>query len=111
MDSNDKKVLEKILKHIITTLEYCEQCWSLQEFQNDNMRVEACVFNLMQIGELAKSDLSEEVKKEITDIPWKQIYGMRNRIVHGYDGVEMIIVWDTIVYDLPVLKQELQKYI
>jgi uncharacterized protein with HEPN domain len=48
------------------------------------MRVEACVFNLMQIGELAKISLSDEVKDQIVTIPWKQLYGMRNRIVHGY---------------------------
>ena len=74
------------------------------------MRVEACVFNLMQIGELAKTSLSEEIKEEIKTIPWKQIYGLRNRIVHGYAGVEMKIVWDTIREDLPSLKKELDKY-
>ena len=75
------------------------------------MRVEACVFNLMQIGELAKTELSDEMKAEIKTIPWKQIYGMRNRIVHGYDGVDMRIVWDTILYDLPGLEKEIKKYI
>lgn len=43
---------------------------------------------------------------QITTIPWKQIYGMRNRIVHGYEGVEMRIVWDAIKTDLPLLKNE-----
>lgn len=75
------------------------------------MRVEACVFNLMQIGELAKTDLSDKVKADITNIPWKQIYGMRNRIVHGCEGVEMSIVWDTISCDLSVLKDELEEYL
>lgn len=40
-----------------------------------------------------------------------KIYGMRNRIVHGYEGVELRIVWDTIKEDLPGLKAELEKYI
>ena len=75
------------------------------------MRVEACVFNLMQIGELAKTALSDEVKAQITTIPWKQLYGMRNRIVHGYSGVDMRIVWDTIHDDLPILKTEIEKYL
>ncbi|WP_299447362.1 HepT-like ribonuclease domain-containing protein [uncultured Phascolarctobacterium sp.] len=110
MDNHDKKVLEKIIKHIDATLGYCQQCKSLQDFQADNMRVEACVFNLMQIGELAKTDLGECTKSEIKNIPWKQIYGMRNRIVHGYEGVEMSIVWDTIAIDLPILNEELKKY-
>lgn len=75
------------------------------------MRVEACVFNLMQIGEFAKTALSNEAKSEIVTIPWKQLYGMRNRIVHGYSGVDMRIVWDTIHDDLPVLQKEIEKHL
>lgn len=75
------------------------------------MLVEACVFNLMQIGELAKMSLSEEFKQELKTIPWKQLYGMRNRIVHGYSGVNMRIVWDTIIEDLPALAKEIKSYI
>lgn len=41
------------------------------------MRLEACVFNLMQIGELAKTSLGDDIKEQIPSIPWKQIYGMR----------------------------------
>ena len=111
MDNRDKKILDKILQHINSTMSYCEGCNSLQDFEADSMRAEACVFNLMQIGELAKTSLSDEAKKQIANIPWNQLYGMRNRIVHGYDGVEMTIVWDTIVEDLPVLKEELEKYL
>lgn len=111
MDNRDLKVLEKIAKHISSTLKYCAECQSVEDFENSSMRVEACVFNLMQIGELAKTELSDEAKAEISSIPWKQLYGMRNRIVHGYEGVEMNIVWDTIANDLPVLKEEVEKYI
>ena len=73
------------------------------------MRVEATVFNLMQIGELAKTSLSDETKEQITAIPWRQIYGMRNRIVHGYDGVNVLIVWETVSEDIPQLNRELAK--
>ncbi|MEE1264528.1 HepT-like ribonuclease domain-containing protein [Ruminococcus sp.] len=65
----------------------------------------------MQIGELAKIALSDSAKAQITTIPWKQLYGMRNRIVHGYSGVDMRIVWDTIHDDLPVLKNKIEKYL
>lgn len=71
------------------------------------MRVEATVFNLMQIGELAKASLSDTAKESIPGIPWKQIYGLRSRIVHGYDGVGMRIVWDTASEDIPQLCAEL----
>jgi len=111
MDSRDKYILIKIYKHIRSVLKYCEDIVCLEEFKDNKMRVEACVFNLMQIGELAKSSLSDAAKSQIRSIPWKQIYGMRNRIVHGYEGVEMKIVWDTIERDLPFLEKEIKKYI
>ena len=111
MDKKDLQVLRKIVDHISSVLTYCAECTSLDDFQSDPMRVEACVFNLMQIGELAKTALSDEAKNQIVTIQWKQLYGMRNRIVHGYSGVDMRIVWDTIHNDLPSLQNEIKKYI
>ena len=75
------------------------------------MCVEATVFNLMQIGELAKISLSDELKNGIDSIPWKQIYGLRNRIVHGYDGIDLTIVWDTVKEDLPILEKEIKSLV
>ena len=77
----------------------------------DSMRVEATVFNLMQLGELAKESLDDAAKERISTIPWHQIYGLRNRIVHGYSGVNMQIVWDTVESDLPALKAELEAFL
>ena len=79
----------------------------MEDFQADSMRVEATVFNLMQIGELSKFSLSDDVKARLSAIPWNQLYGMRNRIVHGYSGVNMRIVWDTVCRDIPALDREL----
>ena len=111
MENKDKIVLNKIFEHINAVTQYCDKYSSLGDFQADTMCVEACVFNLMQIGELAKTSLSDEAKNEINTIPWKQLYGMRNRIVYGYSGVDMRIVWDTINDDLPALSAEIEKYI
>lgn len=111
MDNKDKQVLEKIYNHITSVIRYCADCTELKDFQKNSMCVEACVFNLMQIGELAKTSLTDECKTVIATIPWRQLYGMRNRIVHGYSGVDMRIVWDTIREDLPLLRQELKKYL
>ena len=108
MNSKDISVLKKIYQHTTSIIRYCQDCHSLQDFEENPMRVEATVFNLMQIGELAKSELSDELKQQLTTIPWKQIYGMRNRIVHGYSGVNMQIVWDTVSEDIPMLSQSFE---
>lgn len=109
MSNRDRAVLEKILKHINSILQYCQNCKSFRDFQRDSMLVEATVFNLMQIGELAKESLSDEAKAQFKTIPWNQLYGMRNRIVHGYSGINLNIVWDTVSQDIPALKDELIK--
>lgn len=107
MDNKDRRVLQKLLAHTEAILRYCRDCQTLADFEADPMRVEATVFNLMQIGELSKASLSDAAKEAIPSIPWKQIYGLRNRIVHGYDGVDMRIVWDTVSEDIPRLRAEL----
>jgi uncharacterized protein with HEPN domain len=42
---------------------------------------------------------------------WRQMAGMRNRVIHGYDVIDLGIVWDTVQNDLPALKSELRKII
>ena len=110
MDDKDIKTINTIYNHINSVLSYCQDCKTLIEFQSDSMKVEACVFNLMQIGELAKTSLSEEAKNQMSSIPWKQIYGLRNRIVHEYFGVDMSMIWAVITEDLQPLKQEIEKF-
>lgn len=109
MKSKDRIVIQKILEHVRLVLKYTEKYSEIDAFEADSMCVDACVFNLMQIGELAKTSLSDEGKREISGIPWNQLYGMRNRMVHGYEGVKLTIIWDTIKEDLPELRQELEK--
>ena len=65
------------------------------------------MFNLVQLGELAHTELSDEAKKEMNQIPWKQIYGMRNRIVHGYEDIRLSVVWETAKHDIENLKNSL----
>ena len=110
MNAKDQRVLQKLQQHITAILQYCQNCASLEDFQNDPMLVEATVFNLMQIGELAKEELSDPAKEAIRTVPWHQLYGMRNRIVHGYSGISLGIVWDTVREDIPKLRDELARW-
>ena len=111
MDSKSVAVLKKMLQHTEAVLTYCANCQTREDFESSPMRVEATVFNLMQIGELAKESLDDETKNQIKSIPWRQIYGLRNRIVHGYSGVNMQIVWDTVKEDIPALRKEIKAWL
>jgi uncharacterized protein with HEPN domain len=74
------------------------------------MMVEACVFNLSQIGELVNK-LDNEYLSEHNEIPWFKMRGLRNRIVHGYEGVNLNLIWEIIDMDIKILKEQLTKLI
>ncbi|OGQ21723.1 MAG: hypothetical protein A3C54_02575 [Deltaproteobacteria bacterium RIFCSPHIGHO2_02_FULL_60_17] len=60
------------------------------------------------IGEAA-GRVPAAIRRRYSKIPWPQIIGMRNRLVHGYDIVDYDIVWSTVADDLPSLIAELEK--
>ncbi len=74
-------------------------------FRKNSILVEACIFNLSQIGEISHK-VSEDYQKKHPDIPWRTLYGLRNQIVHEYEGVNLVIVWDIITEDLPKLREK-----
>ena len=82
-NGKDKIVLQKMVERIQRTIQYCSGR-TYVDFEDEIMLQEACVFNILQIGEMAKQKLSPAIAEANLMIPWKQIYGLRNRIVHGY---------------------------
>lgn len=72
------------------------------EFLNNLMLVDASVRRLEIIGEAA-NNISEELKSLYSELPWKEMIGMRNKLIHEYFGVDTILLWETIIKDLPLL--------
>ena len=102
----DKIIVDKTLRYAVKVCEYCKGA-SYNEFSSNDMRIEACVFNLSQIGELT-TKLGEDFKQENSQVAWAQIYGLRNRIVHDYEGVNLRLIWEIISDDIPELVRELE---
>lgn len=96
-----------MLAYIEKILEYCKDI-KYSDFENNTLICDACVFNLSQIGELT-TKLDREFTEEHSDIPWGEMKGLRNKIVHDYEGVNLILVWEIISSDLPKLKEQLLK--
>lgn len=108
MEAKDKEILFKILKHAQNVDSFCDDCFCEDDLINSEKTLSATAFELLQIGELAKMKLSDEAKESINTIPWNSIYGLRNRIVHGYDEINHTILWETINEDIPLLITELK---
>lgn len=79
---------------------------TFETFQADRKTIDAVVRNLEVIGEAARHLLAFEGDLP-GDIPWSDIAGMRNILVHEYFGVDLGIVWQTATGDLPLLRDRL----
>jgi uncharacterized protein with HEPN domain len=80
-----------------------------EQFLADTMMQDAVVRNIEIIGEAANNlvESSPEIVQRYPSIPFAQIYGMRNRVAHGYFAVSMDMIWETVQTDIPELKNSL----
>jgi uncharacterized protein with HEPN domain len=74
------------------------------------MTHDAVIRQLEIIGEATKN-LSSDFRSAHPQIPWKDIAGMRDRLIHGYMAVDLPAVWDTATTDVPQLRAELQRIV
>ena len=80
---------------------------SRDELERDQLRLFALMHVLTIVGEAA-ARVSGETRAKTPQIPWQQIVGMRNRLVHAYLDVDIDIVWDTTRVKLPPLIEQLR---
>lgn len=79
-------------------------------FREDEKTVFAVVRALEIIGEAAKN-IPESLRSQYPDIPWKEMAGMRDKLIHEYFGVKFEVVWDTVRVETPELKTKFEKII
>jgi uncharacterized protein with HEPN domain len=81
---------------------------SIDDFHNNLLVQDAVIRNFEIIGEATKK-LSDDFKKINHELPWKEMAGMRNKLIHDYMGVDINIIWATLQKDLPYLKSLIEK--
>ena len=109
MKNEDILLIKKMIK-------YCDDIGTLmtkfdmdfERYKTDISFQYSCNMCIIQIGELANR-VSEEIKGTGKNIPWRAIKGMRNLHAHDYETVDMEIVWNTLLEDIPMLRESLKK--
>jgi uncharacterized protein with HEPN domain len=106
-DRTYQMFIDDIIMAIDRIFEYTKG-YNFIDFKRDYKTVDAVIRNFEVIGEAAKN-ISDGVKEQYPDIPWKEMYLLRNRISHGYFGIDYEIIWDIIVNYLPFNKEQILK--
>jgi len=78
-----------------------------QDFLDNQMVQAAVLYRIAVMGEATKR-LSLEFRRAHPDIEWKQIAGLRDRCVHGYDNIKLDIVWEVVTVDAPTVEKYLK---
>ena len=105
MKDKDRLILKKIAGYIEDANSYVNNL-NYDAFLKDSKTMSATAFTLGQIGELA-GRISPETETSYPQIDWKGMRGMRNKIVHDYENVDLKILWDTLKNDLPDLIEKI----
>jgi uncharacterized protein with HEPN domain len=103
----DKAYLQDILD-VISDIEKFREGVSEKEFYHNKEKQYAILRGLEIIGEATKN-ISKDLKAKYPNIPWKDIAGMRDKLIHMYFGVKLELVWETIKNRLPELKPQIYR--
>ncbi len=101
------------LKDIIEAMNKIEEFVEgmvFEEFQNEDKTSSAVIWKFGVIGEATKN-IPKEIRIKYSEIPWKLMAGMRDRLIHSYFGIDYKLVWTAIKDDIPKVKTLLKKII
>lgn len=109
MTRDARLYLQDIVDSINKIQKYTDNM-TLEEFELNDMAVDAVARNFEIIGEAA-TRVTDDIKEMYPDVPWFKMKGMRNIMAHEYFSVDLDIVWDTARKALPSVAEQIKKII
>ncbi len=108
--NNKLPIYLKDIKLAIISIEKFIEGIDFEQFKLDDKTASAVIRKFEIIGEATKN-IPNSIRKQYPQIPWKDITGMRDKLIHAYSEVDLKLVWTTIHQRLPHLKSIIEKLI
>ncbi len=108
MQNRSPEMYLEDIKTAISKIEKYTKGMSFDDFEKDEKTTDAVIRSLEVIGE-AVNNLPDDFKEKNSDIPWRHIVSMRNKMIHEYFGVDLDIVWKTIQEDIKDFKNKIEE--
>ena len=107
MKKDDSVYLHHIMDALVQIEHYMDNV-SHEEFFSSRLLQDGVIRQLEVMGEAARN-LSEDLRNEHPEIPWRQMVGLRNRMIHAYFNVDLQIIWEIVQGDIPDLLQKMKQ--
>jgi uncharacterized protein with HEPN domain len=104
---DDMITLRQMRDHAREAMGICSDK-SFVDIKRDRV-LQLALVRLVEIVGEAAGRVSPETRDQYADLPWQGMIGMRNRLIHGYDAINLEILWNTIQFDLPELVELLDR--
>jgi len=108
MSKRDVKLYVKDILEAIKAIEKFVEGMDFESFKEDDKTSSAVIRKFEIIGEATKN-IPQSIKEKYPHIPWKEMTGFRDKLIHFYFGIKYDIVWDTIKLRLPELRNNIEK--
>jgi len=108
MSKRDVKLYVRDILEAIKAIEKFVEGMDFESFKEDDKTSSAVIRKFEIIGEATKN-IPQSIKEKYPHIPWKEMAGFRDKLIHFYFGIKYDIVWDTIKLRLPELKKNIKK--
>lgn len=98
------------IRHILDEIEYLQSVRPLLTYDllTTNITTEHSITRALEIIGEATKNVPDRIKKQYPDVPWREMAGLRDRIIHGYFQIDYTIVWRVITEDLPVIEPKIR---
>lgn len=106
----DQTLLIRLLEHLDYAIDDASAAHTSDELYADRMRFNSVIEEMTQVQECARR-LSDDFRSATPELPWNELRGLRNILVHEYDGIDVEALYATATRDAPALAERLRPYV